>query len=56
MRSASATIDVLACLPARAQQLGWGWGKGRRVVLTIVERRPEKLRMAKAWLRVARCA
>jgi hypothetical protein len=56
MRSVSRSIDVLACLPARAQQLGWGWGKGRRVVLTIVERRPEKLRLAKAWLRVARCA
>jgi hypothetical protein len=33
------------------QQLGLGWGKGRRVVLTIVPRRPETLRMAKAWLR-----
>jgi hypothetical protein len=38
-------------------QLGLGWGKGRRVVLTIpVRPRPHKLRMAKAFLRVARCA
>jgi hypothetical protein len=46
MRSASRTIDDRA-----RTQLGLGWGKGRRVVLTIVPRRPDKLRMAKAWLR-----
>lgn len=31
-------------------QRGMGWGKGRRVIVTIVAR-PEKLRMAKATLR-----
>ena len=56
MRSASATIDVLSRLPSSTRQLGLGWGKGRRVVLTIVPRRPEKLRMAKAWLRVHEAA
>ena len=34
-----------------AKQLGLGWGKGRRVILAIVPRRPEKCRMAKATLR-----
>jgi len=48
MRSASTLTGALSCLP---RQLGLGWGKGRRVILTIVPRRPEKLRMAKATLR-----
>jgi hypothetical protein len=46
MRSASPTIAL-----SRPTQLGLGFGKGRRVILTIVPRRPEKLRMAKATLR-----
>lgn len=54
MRSAS-TIDDRARL---TQQLGLGFGKGRRRVITMVpRRRPNKLRTAKAALRDRpRCA
>ena len=49
MRSASTIDDGARLTP----QLGLGWGKGRRILLTVVTRRPETLRMAKAALRSA---